>query len=52
MLAATGDDRDVQDVFGVGESAVGITPVADENGILGNDWGKVGRERGSLEPLG
>jgi hypothetical protein len=38
VLAAAGDDRDVQDVLGVRKGAVGVASIADENRILGNDW--------------
>src|SRR5205085_11641230 len=49
VLAAAGDDRDVQYVLGVRKGAVGVASIADENRILGNDWREVGSERASLQ---
>jgi len=54
MLAATGDDRYMQDRVGMGKGTIGVTAIGDEHGILGNDWrqmsgegqcGQVGKDR-------
>lgn len=37
MLAATGDDRNMQKVLVVGESRAGVAAIADKNGIFSDD---------------
>ncbi len=49
VLAATGDDWDVQEFLGVREGNVGIAPITHEHGVLSDDQQQVGRERAGLE---